>query len=85
MGMLRSSSLRFRLMVLTLVSSCAGLLVAFSAFVIYDEHLLREHKVEELRSAADLIETSSLVALIFDDPREADKVLAALRARVHIG
>ena len=83
--MLRNSSLKIRLVAVTLASSAAGLAMAFALFVMYDNHLLREHKVEELRSAADLIATSSTAALVFDDSEEGTKVLRALESRIHIG
>jgi PAS domain S-box-containing protein len=81
MGILTNTSLRSRLVLLTLVSSSAGLLLALTMFVIYDERLLREHKVEELRSAADLIETNSAAALVFDDAAEGAKILRVLETR----
>jgi len=46
---------------------------------------LREHKVEELRSAADLIGSSSTAALVFDDQEEGARLLNGLQSRVHIG
>jgi len=85
MGLLRNASLKTRLIVLTLASSAAGLTLAFALFVIYDDHLLRVHKVEELRSAADLIATSGTAALVFDDSPQASNVLRGLESRVHIG
>jgi len=84
MGMLSHSSLKTRLVALTLVSSCAGLLGAFTTFILSDERLIRQHKEEELRSAADLIGISSTAALVFDDAAEASKVLEGLKVREHI-
>jgi len=84
MGILSNSSLKSRLVLLTLVSSSVGLLLTFSLFAIHDEHLLREQKVEELRSAADLIGTNSAAALVFDDSTEGTKILRALETRIHI-
>lgn len=84
MGIPGNSSLKSRLVLLTLVSSSVGLLLAFSLFVLYDEHLLRDHKMEELRSAADLTGTNSAAALVFDDSAEGTKILLALKTRIHI-
>ncbi|MGB7846813.1 MAG: CHASE sensor domain-containing protein [Candidatus Acidiferrum sp.] len=84
MSILKNSSLKSRLVLLTLVSSSAGLLLAFTLFLIYGEHLLRLHKVEELQSAADLIGTNSAAALIFEDAAEGTKILRALQTRNHI-
>lgn len=80
----RNMSLKRRLVQLTLVSSGIGLLVALSAFLFYNEHLMRGHKVEELRSAGDLIGTNSTAALVFEDEAEGARVLQALETRQHI-
>jgi hypothetical protein len=47
-------------------------------FLVFDMHLAREHKVEDSRSAADLIGTNSTAALAIGDPQGAAKLLEAL-------
>ena len=71
-------------MLLTMVSSSAGLVFALLMYLAYSEHLAREHKVEELQSAADLIGTNSVAALVFDDNVEGARLLLALQTRKHI-
>ena len=80
----RNISLRQRLVLLTMVSSSVGLMFALLMYLGYNEHLAREHKVEELQSAADLIGTNSAAALVFDDSVEGARVLLALQTRKHI-
>ena len=80
----RNISLKSRLVLLTMVSSSVGLVFALFMGVAYNEHLAREHKVEELQSAADLIGTNSAAALVFDDSVEGARVLLALQTRKHI-
>ncbi|MFI5097886.1 MAG: PAS domain S-box protein [Candidatus Acidiferrales bacterium] len=77
-------SLRHRLLLLTMVSSSGGLALAMFIGLAYNEHLAREHKVEELQSAADLLGTNSAAALVFDDSAEGSRVLLALQTRKHI-
>jgi hypothetical protein len=84
MGFLRDQSIRSRLLLLTFISSSIGLSLAFLLFTVYDEHLLRVHKVEELQSAADLIGLNSQAALVFDDETEGAKILLALQSRRQI-
>jgi hypothetical protein len=67
-------SLRHRLLILTMSTSSIGLLAALAIFLLYNQSLIREHKVEELHSAADLIGTSSAAALVLDDPVEGTKL-----------
>ncbi len=71
-------------MLLTMVSSSVGLVFALVMYLAYNEHLSREHKVEELQSAADLIGTNSAAALVFDDSVEGARVLLALKTRKNI-
>lgn len=67
MQILRNQSVKRRSVLLTLVNSSVGLLLAFFLFAMHDERLLREHTVEELQSAADLIARNSAAALVFDE------------------
>jgi len=69
---------------LTMVSSSVGLAFALFMGLVYYEHFAREHKVEELQSAADLIGTNSTAALVFDDKAEGARVLQALQTRKDI-
>src|SRR5437899_1526615 len=77
-------SLRQRLLLLTLFTSGIGLLFGSLGFLFYDMHLAREQKVEDLRSAADLIGTSSTAALAFDDAQGATNLLDALSTRTQM-
>ncbi|HKI13027.1 MAG TPA: PAS domain S-box protein [Candidatus Acidoferrum sp.] len=80
----RNISLSRRLVLLTMVSSSVGLVFALFMGVAYNEHLFRQHKVEELQSAADLVGTNSAAALVFDDSVEGARLLLALQTRKHI-
>jgi PAS domain S-box-containing protein len=84
MNLLKHRTLKSRLLLLTLLCNSAGLLLAFLLFAAYDDHLLREHKEEELRSAADLIGKNTIAALIFEDAPGAARILEALETRQHI-
>jgi two-component system sensor histidine kinase/response regulator len=73
-----------RLMLLTMASSAVGMIVAMTLLFIYNDRRIREDKVEELRSAADLIGTNSAAALVFEDVTESSRILHALQTRRHI-
>jgi two-component system sensor histidine kinase/response regulator len=77
-------SLRQRLLLLTLITSGAGVLLGCVGFLAYDTHAARDRKEEEMRSAADLIGMNSTAALAFDDPQAAQRLLEALSTRRHI-
>jgi two-component system, sensor histidine kinase and response regulator len=76
--------LRLRLVLLIVLSSSIGLAAALSMFLLYNEQRMREHKMEELQSAADLMGTSSAAAVVFDDEMGGARVLQALRTRSHV-
>jgi hypothetical protein len=80
----RNISLHWRLMLLTMASSAVGMTVAMTLLFIYSDRRIREDKVEELRSAADLIGTNSAAALAFEDVAECSRLLQALQTRRHI-
>lgn len=52
-------SLHWRLMLVTMTSSAVGMIVAMTLLFIYNDRRIREDKIEELRSAADLIGTNT--------------------------
>jgi len=76
--------LHWRLMLLTMASSAVGMIVAMALLFIYNDRRIREDKVEELRSAADLIGTNSVAALVFEDEAEGTRILQALHTRRYI-
>jgi len=80
----RNISLHWRLMLLTMASSGIGMFVAMTLLFIYNDRRIREDKVEELRSAADLIGTNSVAALVFEDEEEGARILQALHTRRNI-
>jgi hypothetical protein len=78
---IRELSLRQRLLLLTMLTSGIGLVLGCLGFLVFDMHSAREQKVEDLRSAADLIGTNSTAALAFDDAMGGSRLLAALSTR----
>src|SRR5271168_2461164 len=81
---IREFSLRQRLLLLTMLTSGIGVVLGCAGFLAYDMHEHREDKIEELRSVADLVGTSSRAALAFDDANGGAKLLEALKSRPHI-
>ncbi len=84
MRLWRKLPLKYQMVLMALFSSGVALFVAMVLVLFYQRHDRREHKVEELRSAADLIGTNSAAALVFDDEAGGRKVLDALRVRIRI-
>jgi len=80
----RDISLRRRLVLLTMVSSSAGLVFALLIYLVYNEHLARENKVEDLQAAGNIVGMNSTAAVVFDDRAEGERVLQALQTKEDI-
>ncbi len=74
-------SLRRRLLLLTMISSSAGMVFALSVYLVYNEHLARENKVQDLQAAGDIVGMNSTAALVFADAAEGERVLHALQTK----
>ena len=84
MKLWQNISVRHRLVLMTMLSSGIGLMIALVLMLYYDAHVLQKHKEEDMRSTADLIGSNSAAALVFEDEAEATRVLQALGTRTHI-
>ncbi|MGB9466888.1 MAG: response regulator [Candidatus Acidiferrum sp.] len=77
-------SLRHRLLLVTMLTSGIGVVLGCIGFLAYDTSVARKNKMEELQSAADIVETNSTAALAFDDARSGSKLLSALQTHKNI-
>lgn len=76
-GQSRSISSRFTLIIM--VVSATALVVACSAFIVYDQLRARDSIVRNLSAQAQIVGANSAAALTFNDPKTAANTLAALR------
>ncbi len=81
---IREASLHQRLLLLTVVTSGAGVLLGCVGFLAYDMHVARQEKMQELRSAGDLLGMNSTAALEFGDEIAGAKLLESLSTRPDI-
>ena len=81
---LRGLPFRHKLTLILTLTSGLGLLVACAAFMTYDVLSFRARMVDDLQALAEIIGDNSTAALAFNDPRAADVVLSALRAKPNI-
>ncbi len=80
----RHSTIRAKLITLTMLTSTVGLLVFFALFVVNDFVFFRRSMVRDLAALAEIIGANSSAALDFEDEEQATKTLAALKARPHL-
>ncbi len=81
---LRNLSLKRKLMLITTTTSAVALLLASVGFVIYDLTAFRRAMMDDLRTTAEIIGANSTAALTFDNPKDAEEILSALRAKPEI-
>jgi signal transduction histidine kinase/ActR/RegA family two-component response regulator len=76
-----SRSISRKLMLVVLSTTFTGLLLSALAMLAYDIRTYQATWLEDLRTQADLIASSSAPALTFNDPRTATENLALLKSR----
>jgi hypothetical protein len=81
---LQKLSLRRSLLLFSLLTGGAGILLFCAAFVLYDRHDFRDKKVNDLKSTADLLSTNANSALAFNDSSVGGQILEATRVRAGI-
>jgi signal transduction histidine kinase/ActR/RegA family two-component response regulator len=76
-----SKSISRKLMLVVLSTTFTGLLLSALAMLAYDIRTYQTAWLDDLRTQADLIASSSAPALTFNDPRTATENLALLKSR----
>ncbi len=77
-------TLKAKLLVMSLVSAGAALLVAVAVLAVYDYHEIRRGLVIDTQTYANIIAENSNADLSFADPNDAARLLASLRAEPHV-
>ena len=77
-------SITKKLTLMNMLVSAAALLLACAAFVTYDMVSFREGIVHNLSIQAQIVGSNSVSALLFSDPRTAEKTLSALKVAPNI-
>ena len=80
-AILRRLPLKKKLMLIIMVTSVLGLLLAGVFFGVYERYRMRLALVHDLTTLSRLIGDRSTAALMFDDPRTAGESLAALKVK----
>ncbi len=83
-GRIRRLSIRTKLKLITMLTSCIALLLAVSSFFVNDLRSMREGMVKEAAIVAELIAENSNFALAFGDADAATRLLTSLHINNHI-
>ncbi len=78
MRLLARLSLKRKLIAIIMATSTVALLLACSAFLIYELSVFRSNMEREAHTIAQILADSSTAALTFDDPQAAQEVLLVL-------
>ena len=79
-----SRSIKRKLTMITLLISCVVLFLVSVIFVTTQVASYRRAIVQELETITTIIGSNSTAAVVFDDRRAAEEILAALRAKPNI-
>ena len=80
----RELSIRSKLTLIVMVTTCTAILLACGAFFGFDIHTLRQSRTHDLQTLAEVLGSNSTAALTFNDPTAAREVLQSLSAKEHI-
>ncbi|MBS1841420.1 MAG: PAS domain S-box protein [Acidobacteria bacterium] len=80
----RALSLRKRILLLTMLTTGVGLVLASAGYMAFDTHTAKEQKLKQLEITADLIGTNATASLAFDDSESAEKLLEVLKTQPEI-
>lgn len=83
-AILRRLPLKRKLMLIIMITSVLGLLLAGVFFGVYERYRMRLSLVHDLTTLSRLIGDRSTAALVFDDPRTAGESLAALKVQPNV-
>ena len=81
---IRDLSLRKKLTLIIMATTVAALIMAYTAFIIYDIHDVKQAKIQHLKTLAEMIGFNCTAALTFNDSNDATKTLAGLTAEKSI-
>ncbi len=79
-GILGKSSIKKKLILIIMLVSSVGLLLAGGSFILYEWYSFRRHMVEGLTVHAEMLADNCTGSLSFNDPQDAEEVLNSLRA-----
>jgi signal transduction histidine kinase len=80
----RDLPIRRKLILINTLTSIVALLVASVTFISYEVITFRQKMTRDLEILAKIIATNSTAALMFNDKKGAEEILAALSAQSHI-
>jgi PAS domain S-box-containing protein len=84
MVVFRDIPIKQKLMVITMATTMAALLLAAMGIVVFDAFLFRQSLKRDLSALSRIIADNSTAALAFNDARTATETLGTLRARTHL-
>jgi uncharacterized membrane protein affecting hemolysin expression len=80
----RDLSIRRKLTLTVMITTCTAILLACGAFFAFDIHALRQSRMHDLETLAEVLGSNSTAALTFNDPAAAREVLQSLSAKEHV-
>src|SRR5271165_6672495 len=80
----QTRSISARLTIMNMLVSGVALLLACGGFLTYDQITFRQGLVRTLSAQAQIIGSTSVSAILFNDPQSAGQTLSALKSSTNI-
>ncbi|OQA02790.1 MAG: Phytochrome-like protein cph1 [Planctomycetes bacterium ADurb.Bin401] len=78
MNLLRNMTIKYKLLSIVMLACLSGLLLAGSAFIGWNQNMLRNRMIKNLSTRAQMVAESCKASLAFQDNKDAAKILEAL-------
>lgn len=78
MNILRNMTIKYKLLTIVMLACLSGLLLAGSAFIGWNQNMLRNRMIKNLSTRAQMVAESCKASLAFQDNKDAEKILEAL-------
>jgi signal transduction histidine kinase/CheY-like chemotaxis protein len=84
MRLFQNLSIRRKLTLIIMVTTCAAMFIACAVFLGFDIYNFRQSKVHDLETLAEILAANSTAAMTFSEARTAHEVLQPLRVIDHV-
>jgi two-component system, sensor histidine kinase len=84
MHLFQNLSIRRKLTLIIMVTTCVAILMACAVFLSFDIYNFRQSKVHDLETVAEILAANSTAAMTFSESGSAQDVLRALRVTEHV-
>ena len=80
----RDLSIRSKLTLIVMITTCTAIWLACASFFAFDIHTLRQSRMHDNETGAGVVASNSTAALAFNDPVVAHEILQSVSSKEHV-